>query len=401
MGKIFVIGVGPGPEELLTPAAAVAIEKSGVLVGGKRILKRYDGKEKKAVGANLDEAIGYIRANKDKGVGVLTSGDPCFYSLLGRILKEFPKDEVEIIPGISSMQLCFARIKETLNDAAFVSLHGRGLKGLSEVAYSKKLVILTDSDTPANVAAEYLLKFVSWDRKVYVGENLGLKGERITEGSLGDIAKNRFSGNAVMVVIDDGAKEGGKVSPGIPDEHLEKGKAPMTKEEVRAVALSKLRLKGGSTVYDVGAGAGSISVEAGLLARRGVVYSVEKDEDRAEIIRKNISNFALGNVRVVKGEAPAVLEDLPVADRIFIGGSGGRLAEILQRCDEKLADEGRMVMNFISAESLSTALTALERLGYEKEVTQLIVNKSERHGGTHAIVPKTSVFILSAWRKTK
>jgi precorrin-6B methylase 2 len=106
-------------------------------------------------------------------------------------------------------------------------------------------------------------------------------------------------------------------------------------------------------------------------------------------------------VRVVNGEAPEALMDLPVADRIIIGGSGGRLAEVLQRCDEKLAKDGLMVMNFIALESLNNALSVMEKLGYEYEVTQLIVNKSERLGGKLAIIPKTSVFVVSARRKMK
>lgn len=398
MGKIFVIGVGPGPEELLTPAAVKAIEESEVLVGGKEVLKKFN-REKKAVGSDLDEVMDYIRENRSKRIGVLTSGDPGFYSLLGRILKEFPREDVEIIPGISSLQLCFARIKETMNDATLVSLHGRGLDELSTVMGSKKLVVLTDSKAPANAVAGYLLKFGAGNRPAFVGENLGRERERITEGSLEDIAKGKFSGNAVMVVVNGGARGREYVTPGIPDEHFERGEAPMTKEEVRAVTLSKLRLREDCVVYDIGAGTGSISVEAGLLARKGRVYAVEKDKGRAELIGKNISKFCLGNVRVINGEAPEALTDLPAADRIIIGGSGGRLAEVLQRCDEKLAKDGLMVMNFIALESLNDALSVMEKLGYEYEVTQLIVNKSERLGGKLAIIPKTAVFVVSARRK--
>jgi precorrin-6Y C5,15-methyltransferase (decarboxylating) len=277
MGRIFVIGVGPGPEELLTPAAVKAIEESEVLVGGKEVLKKFKDREKKAVGSDLEEVMDYIRENRSKRIGVLTSGDPGFYSLLGRILKEFPGEDVEIIPGISSLQLCFARIKETMNDATLVSLHGRSLEELLTVMESKKLVILTDSTSPANAVAGYLLKFGAGNRSAFVGENLGRKRERITEGSLKDIADGKFSGNAVMVVINGGARKRWEYStPGIPDEHFERGNAPMTKEEVRAVTLSKLRLREDFMVYDIGAGTGSISIEAGLLVRRGTVYAVDR-----------------------------------------------------------------------------------------------------------------------------
>jgi precorrin-6Y C5,15-methyltransferase (decarboxylating) len=401
MGRIFIIGVGPGSEELLTPAAVKAIEESEVLVGGKEVLKKFNGREKKAVGSDLGGVMDYIRGNRSKRIGVLTSGDPCFYSLLGRILKKFPREEVEIIPGISSLQLCFARIKETMNDATLVSLHGRSLDELLTVMGSKKLVVLTDNKSPANAVAEYLLKFGAGNRSAYVGENLGRKMERITDGNLKDIAKRKFSENAVMVVINEGTERWEYLTPGIPEELFDRGNAPMTKAEVRAVTLSKLRLREDCVVYDIGAGTGSISIEAGLRARKGTVYAVEKDDGRVELIRKNISKFGLVNVRVVNGEAPEALMDLPVADRIIIGGSGGRLAEVLRRCDEKLVKEGLMVMNFIALESLNDALSVMEKLGYEYGVTQLIVNKSERLGGKLAIIPKTSVFVVSARKKTK
>lgn len=398
MGRIFVIGVGPGSKEFLTPAASNAVKSSDVLVGGKEVLKRFKGREKIVVGRDIEGVMAYIRENRDKRIGVLTSGDPCFYSLLGRILKEFPKDEVEIVPGISSLQLFFARIKETLNDATLFSLHGRGLDGLLEVAQAKKLVLLTDSRTPPNKAAEHLLSFGSGG-KAFVGENLGGKEERITEGSLADISRGRFSGNAVMAVMNNQEKKKqAYVAPGIPDESFEKGGAPMTKEEVRAVALAKALLRENSVVYDIGAGTGSISIEAALLAWKGRVFAVEKQEWRAELVKRNTLKFGLRNVELIQGEAPEALEKLPAADRIIIGGSGGRLAEILHKCDEKLVRGGRLVMNFVSLDSLSTALSALEEMGYEYEVTQLVVNKGEKLGGGIAVVPKTAVFIVSARR---
>jgi precorrin-6Y C5,15-methyltransferase (decarboxylating) len=398
MGKISVIGVGPGPREFLTRAAVRAIEEAEVLVGGEEVLKRFNGREKKVVTRDIREIMDYLREKKNKRIGVLTSGDPCFYSILAAILREFPREEVEIIPGISSLQLCLARIKETMNDAVLVSLHGRGLEELSKAVESRKLVILTDEANPANLVAGHLLKRYPRDTRVFVCENLARREERITGGTLAGIAKGEFAGNAVMVVK---GRERSReyAAPGIPDELFLRGDAPMTKEEVRAVALAKARLREDSIVYDVGAGTGAVSVEAGLLAKKGAVYALEKNRERAELIRKNASRFGLENVRVVMGEAPEVLKELPMADRIIIGGSGGRLGEILQRCDEKLTRDGRMVINLVSLDSLGAALACLEKLGYEYEITQLIVNRGERLGSRLVLKPRTAVFIISSRRK--
>jgi|TARA_B100001971_G_C18259216_1_gene585066 precorrin-6Y C5,15-methyltransferase (decarboxylating) len=401
MGTIFVIGIGPGPEEFLTPAAQIAIEKSEVLVGGKETLKKFRCREKMPVGSDIDAVIEYIRSNKDKCVGVLTSGDSVFYSLLGRILNEFSKEDIEIVPGISSVQLFFSRIKETMNDATFVSVHGRTLDELKNVIGSKKLVILTDSNLTAKIVAEYLLQFWDKNSSTYVGENLGRDSERLTDGSLEEISNKNFSGNAVMVAFKKERNKGWDyVTPGIPDKSFIRKNAPMTKEEVRVITLSKLRIKEDSVIYDIGAGTGSISIEAGIIARSGMVYAIEKVKSRSELIDENLSKFNLRNVKIIHGEAPDALIDLPVADRIVIGGNGGKLTEILKKCDKKLSKEGLIVMNFIALDSLNQALSVIGNLGFEYEVTQLVINKSKVLGGQLVIVPKTSVFVIFARRKT-
>ncbi len=401
MGKISVIGVGPGPRNFITPEAEKAIKEAEVLIGGRRILRRYRHKEKKVVGGDISEVIRFMKEKKDMRIAVLTSGDPCFYSLLGAVLREFPKEDVEIVPGISSLQLCFAKIKETLNDATLVSLHGRSLRELDRAMDAEKLVILTDSKTPANAAAEYLRKRMPDGMRVFVCENLARDGERITQGTLGEIARGRFSGNSVMVVISEGDKASPRVVPGMPDHMFHREKAPMTKEEVRAITLSKSDLRADSIVYDIGAGTGSISVEAGLLARKGRVYAVEKDPLRRDVLENNLSRFGVGNVDVVIGEAPEALEDLPTADRIIIGGSGGRLRDILRKCHEKLAEDGRIIINLIALESLAAAVKELEEMGYEYEATQVTISKGERLGGRVALRPRSSVFIITAWRMIK
>jgi precorrin-6Y C5,15-methyltransferase (decarboxylating) len=400
MGKISVVGIGPGPRGFMTPEAEKAIQEAEVLIGGREALRRYPCDEKKVVKGDIPEVIRFMKEKKDRRVAVLTSGDPCFYSLLGAILREFPKEKVEIVPGISSLQLCFAKIKETLNDATLVSLHGRAMEELDKAIDAEKLVILTDSQTPPNAAAEYLLRRISGERRVFVCENLTREGEKVTEGSLQDIAQGRFSGNSVMVVMSE-KEESPRVVPGLPDYMFHREKAPMTKEEVRAITLSKADLRIDSLIYDIGAGTGSISVEAGMLARRGRVYAVEKDPLRRKVLEKNISRFRAGNVEVVIGEAPEAIEELPLADRIIIGGSGGRLREILRKCDEKLVEDGRIVINLIALDSLAETVKELKALGYEYEATQVTVSKGEKLGGKVALRPRSAVFIITAWRLKK
>ncbi|MEE8168688.1 MAG: precorrin-6y C5,15-methyltransferase (decarboxylating) subunit CbiE [Candidatus Hydrothermarchaeales archaeon] len=203
MGKIFVIGIGPGSRDFLTPAAEAAVDKAEVLVGGKKALSLFQSKSKQMViDRDLNAVLEFIRENGDKDVAVLTSGDPGFYSILDVVLENFQEKDVEIIPGISSMQLCFAKLKESWKDARFISLHGRDPKGLPERIIEGKSVILTDSTYTPDRIASLLLSSGVGNRSAAVCEDLSGSEERIINSNLEDISKKSFSGNCIMVVFD-------------------------------------------------------------------------------------------------------------------------------------------------------------------------------------------------------
>lgn len=182
-------------------------------------------------------------------------------------------------------------------------------------------------------------------------------------------------------------------TPGIPDNFFVKG-APITKEEVRVITLSKARIKENSTIYDVGAGTGSISIEAALLARNGKVFSIEKNPERISLIKKNIKKFGVSNIEVVEGEAPEVLRALPRADRIIIGGSGGRIRRILKKCDGKLNDNGVVVINAVKLDTLRDSTSTLQKLSYNFRVTQVHINKFD--GIAKAL---STIFIIDAEKR--
>lgn len=396
MGKIFVVGVGPGSEGFLTQAAKKTVESADVLLGGKSALAPFSDvkKTKKLIGRDLDEVLRFIKKNRQKNVAVLTSGDPGFFSVLELLLKEFPKEDMEVVPGISSVQLCFARIKETWQDAKFLSLHGRKVENLKYEIKNKKVVILTDSKSTPDKVAKFLLK--EGNRRAAVCENLSSGREGVVESDLESIARQRFSGNCVMVIFQDGQQisRWDFATPGIPDKLFSRGSAPMTKEEIRVITLSKARIKEDSTVYDIGAGTGSISIEAALLAKNGRVFAIEKNPERISLIRKNVKKFRVGNMEVVEGEAPEVLKALPKADRIIIGGSGGRIRSILMKCNEKLKSGGRVVINAVKLETLRTSAEVLKKLKYNFRITQVSVNRVEV-----AEVLNTRVFVIDAERR--
>lgn len=171
------------------------------------------------------------------------------------------------------------------------------------------------------------------------------------------------------------------ITPGVPDGLFFTGGVPLTKEEVRCLVLCKARLKWDSVIYDIGAGTGSLAVESALLAGGGTVYAVEKDGQALSVLAENIRRFGAGNVVVVAGEAPGVLSGLPPADRVFIGGSGGRLEEILEAASSKLKDGGRLVVTAVTVETTAAAVRMLPLLGYVGvEVVMVTVARIKRAG---------------------
>lgn len=189
-------------------------------------------------------------------------------------------------------------------------------------------------------------------------------------------------------------------TPGIPDKHFVKDNIPMTKEEIRVITLSKANIREDSIIYDIGAGAGSITVEAAILADKGRVFSIEKEKERAEIIKDNVKKFELKNVEVIEGEAPEALENLPKADRVIIGGSGGKLKKILSACHGKMDKNGVIVVNAVTLDTLHDAVTGLEDLGYTVDITQVAVTKIGDLGKNRIMRGINPVFIIrgSKWR---
>ena len=203
MGKIFIVGVGPGSPEFLTQAAKNVAEKADILIGGKNALSLFkDDKPKRIIDKNWQNLFEFIKKNIHLNIIILTSGDPGFYSILELILKNFKKSDIEVLPGISSMQLCFAKIKEIWHDAKFISLHGKALDNLpKKVSNYKKLVILTDNKSPPNKVASFLINNNVKNKKVVVCDNLALDSEKIIESDLIGISKQNFSGNCIMVIF--------------------------------------------------------------------------------------------------------------------------------------------------------------------------------------------------------
>ena len=217
-----------------------------------------------------------------------------------------------------------------------------------------------------------------------------------------------------------------RIVPGLSDEEFERGDVPMTKEEIRCLTLSKLKLEEGNRVLDIGAGSGGLTVECALLLERaeieaggeakrdsgrdlinsgvkesstksGEVVAVECDPEAAALIRANLENFNLQNVTVIEGKAPAALDGLGSFDRVIIGGSGGNLEEIIDRVFELLVPGGVLVLNCILLQTLTESLNLLEKRGFSDiSFIQAAISRSRKMGSGTALQPLNPVFIVSA-----
>lgn len=401
---IYVIGIGINGRASLLEGPARLIEKAGLLVGGRRHLDEFQGAAgRKVPFKGLGEAASSIRdfLRREKGHAVvLATGDPLLFGIGSFILKEFGKDAVEIIPGVSAVQEAFARIKEDMNGVKVLSAHGREADFdllADEVAGNAKLALFTDKENnPARLSKELLGRGVP-DLRAFVCEALGTDKERVFEGTLKTVARKRsFDQLNVFIILNE---KGGpqKNSFGFPDSFFRHSGGMITKEELRVIALAKLALTRHSVVWDIGACSGSVAIEAARLTT-GEVYAIEKNGARAADIEENAARFKTGNLNVIKGAAPGALKGLPAPDAVFVGGGGEDIGKILSVAARRLKKGGRLVVNAVTMETSSKAIDFLAEKGWEKELLLVSISRSKKAGGLTMLSAHNPLFIIAARR---
>jgi len=380
MKKIYVIGAGVEGQEGFSGRALELVGKARILMGGERQLELFPdfAGEKVVIGANLAEVVARLK-KADRQAVVLASGDPLFFGIGRYLLRNLPEEDFEFVPNVSSVQYAFAKIKEPWDDAVFISAHGRGLKGAVDriVANDKAAVLTDEANTPAAIAAELIERgregYAAW-----LCENLGTAEEKITETDVKGLLEIEAAPLNVLILIKEYEAGGEEYVPtlGIPDEEFATVKKLITKEEIRVVTLAKLKLRHDMTLWDLGAGSGSVSIEADHLLPNGRIYAVERNPQCVEFIKENLNKFNARHVTLVEGEAPACLETLPDPDRVFIGGSGGNLWEILEAVDGRLPADGRVVLNAVTLDTLTAANEYFDNAGYQVEVTVINIART-------------------------
>ena len=401
MNNVIVIGTGVSPRDLTADHLEI-IRSSDILMGGRRHLAAFDAlsMRKEQIIGKVDDAIAFIRRHMENHrIVVLASGDPLFYGIGTRISRELGADRVTVWPNISSIAAAFARINVPWEYARVISLHGRDQRWdlLAALKTTAPVAVLTDHHRTPDWLAGWLTAKGVDHVQLAVFEQLGMPDEVFGWYSLEQAARKRFS-QPNVVIIQRSLEPAGQSS----DLHLGMGEDAfvhenglITKSEIRTVALSKLALKPGQTLWDLGAGSGAVGIEASVLLGSGRIAAVEQKAERVDQIRANAKRWGVYNLDVIQSRLPDGLDTLPLPDRIFIGGGGRRLASIISTAAGYLASAGIMVVNTILLSSLSTAIDTLETGGLTVEVVQVQINRSKAMPWSQRLESQDPVWIIA------
>ena len=409
MPSVTIVGLGVGPDDL-TEQHREAIQAAEVLVGGRHQLALFAGQTDASwiLGANPTATLESVRQESaGKRVVVLASGDPLFFGIGKRASEVFGSKNVTFLPNVTVLQKAFARLKLPWSAARTISVHGREATDFfSELTHEGFIAIYTDPENTPDRLARLLLDFGMPNRKVAVVEEVGAAEERLRETDLSGAAKEQFSPLNVMILY---PVDGGRpaVRFGLADESFSKEKSLITKQEARSLLLAQLRLQPEGVMWDVGAGSGSVGIEAVRIAPGLRVYAIEKNLVRLEMIQENVQRLGGFGVKAVRGEAPETLDNLPDPDRVFVGGSGGRLLDILKRVEQRLRKEGRAVVSVVTPETLGRVHEYVGKTSLAHEWLLLQVSRTVPIHSTKRLArdvllsrfqPQTPLFILNLWR---
>lgn len=411
--------VGLGLESELTAQVMRLVSAADCLVGSHRHLGCVDKLPQKVsvikiVLGDLTQAIGQLRSqvelHPEQSVVVLTSGDPLFFGLGRLLLQHFPKEKLRFHPHVSSVQLAFSRLQIPWQEAQIISAHGRSLDVLATALHKgvKHIAVLTDAvNTPAAIADFIHALQLPTHYQIWVCENLGSTDESIMElDRQGNTISSPIFAALNLVVLTAITPEQHPLPNleqlpllGIPDsEFLSFADQPglMTKREVRVLSIGELALQPQQVIWDIGSGTGAMAIEIARFVPNSKVFAIEKTAAGITLIHKNCDRFAVKNVQVIAGLAPAALANLPAPDRIFLGGSSGKLAEILAVCRDRLQLNGLLVANFASPEHLHEAMTWLREHRYVIQLLQVNLARSAPIGSVSRFAPLNPVTILTA-----
>jgi precorrin-6Y C5,15-methyltransferase (decarboxylating) len=392
--SISIIGAGIGPGSM-TKDALSAVAAADILIGAERLICDVPARPgvSRFPQVKADGIRDIVRRYPNENICILMSGDIGFYSGVKRVLDALESEQVHLIPGLSSLQYFAALLYRPWQGWTLAGAHGRDSDAASLVRDNAETFFLTSGSLTAQKICALLTGAGFGSLRVTVGENLGTREERILVGTAAELSQADIAPLSVLLVDNPSPRR--LVSCGLPDELFSRGRTAMTKRETRSVVLAKLQLNNGDIVYDVGAGTGSVSVEAALLNKSGQIYALERDEDACALIRENALKLGAYNITVVPGDAPDSFNSLPAPDAAFVDVSAASLEAVLVRL-LILNPELRLVVSASALEAIELSAALFRKLPFKDvEVTQLSVSRSALLGAHHQMLAQNPVWLFS------
>jgi precorrin-6B C5,15-methyltransferase / cobalt-precorrin-6B C5,C15-methyltransferase len=411
---MLLVGLGMGKDDLSSKVLRW-LQHAEVIAGARRhldLFPEFTG-EKVPLESPLDDFIESLKdISERKCTALLASGDPLYFGIGRRLVTALGRERVITFPNITSIQALFSWLGEPWDDVKVLSLHGgarsqRPTEWLRAVRSSSRVALFTDPQHHPGWIAEKLLDAGMTERSLIIGEELGLPTETIRRMSLEEARSADFSSLNVIVVTgeDPGNTLGAPITRlpvfGLPESAFEHDAGMITKMEIRAMVLAHLQLEPGLVMWDLGAGSGSVSIEAARIAPLRQVVAVEKNAKRYEALKQNVKVHGAFEIQPVHGSILEMIDHLPAPDRVFIGGSGGELREVLRRVAECLCPAGRVVQTVVALDTLETIRSFWRERPVELSITQLQVNRSTPIGESLRFEALNPVFIVSVKLKSQ
>lgn len=390
MGKIIVVGAGPGRIDLLTEEAKRTISRADIVLTTGHFSELASSLNSCCRVLPFGELITAVQSlpAESANAAVLVSGDTGFYSAAGRLCNE--SSEIVWLNGISSLQYLCAKCKVDYQDVVTVSVHGRKGSVIPYICYHPKVFVLTGGNQKAHHVLSEMVSCGLGKVRVTVGENLSFKNESICSGMASELMKKSFSELTALLIENEGYVKPWET---LKDSDFIRGKVPMTKESVRILSVEKLGVSPGDVVYDIGAGTGSVSVALARKAYHSFVYAIESQADAVELIRNNREKHRAFNLNIIFSEAPNGLDELPKPDKVFIGGSRGHMKVLLDKLRSKNSTL-KIVVNAITLETLQETCNWMQEHGFRYQVTCINSSESETVGRYHMMKAQNPVYII-------
>lgn len=389
---LYIISGGMGKASLYSQESLDLLANTKRILTTARIAEQLNNQLPNIEVYSTGEMLKQLEENLQT-TAVIVTGDCGFFSLASLLVKKYKETyEIKSFPNFSSMQYLLSKLNKSYEQVKTVSLHGRQGNVVAAVSYHEKVFLLTDNKNTVKTVLLDLKESGLTHLKITVGENLSSDEERITTDSIEELLQKEFSTLSVMYIENPCHTDKNKR---LKDAAFTRGQVPMTKEHIRVLTVDRLEISAKDIVYDIGAGTGSVSVAMAYRAFEGTVYAVEQKQEAVKLIEENRSKLGAFNLRVVSGVAPQAIENLPAPDRVFIGGSGGKLKEILQVVLQK-NPQVRVCINTVTLESLNEVIDCFKAFHFtEIEICQMNCARAEKVGKYHMMKAENPVYIIS------